>query len=239
MNLSSSEAWELILHIKDESSAKADCEVIVLPQLPILALAKEWLSESHIQLGAQNVSDQTSGAFTGETSAILLRELGIRYCLTGHSERRELFGESDEIVAAKTQVLLANGMTPICCIGETLEEREAGSHIAKLQRQIQAIYDKVDQEKWKDLIFAYEPIWAIGTGKTASPEQANEIHEMIRTKVSEIAGDVLGNSLPILYGGSVKPGNAKDLLSQPHIDGSLVGGASLKAEDFLQIINSI
>jgi len=228
----------LLTELEEKLSIQPDLEVAVMPQSPLLTTALSYLGGSGIHLGAQNCSDSISGAFTGEVSPVLLKSLGCTYCLVGHSERRELFSESDQFVANKAKVLLSLGITPIVCVGETLEEREKSSHLDKISVQVKAIYSVIPKEYWKNLVFAYEPIWAIGTGKTATPDQANEIHRFIRKVIQESACDILAESISILYGGSVKPDNAEQLLQQADIDGFLVGGASLKSDDFINIIKA-
>lgn len=189
-----------------------------------------------ILIGAQNCHWESKGAFTGEVSAPMLAKLSVSHVIVGHSERREYFGETDEIVNKKVKAVLGNGMTPILCCGETLGERESGGAQEKVERQIRAGLDGVTKEHIASMVIAYEPIWAIGTGKTATSTDAQEICGFIRTVVSSIAGDEAANAVRIQYGGSVKPGNIKELMSQPDIDGALVGGASLEADEFAAII---
>ena len=238
MNLLPEDAWELVSGLKENLKPTNHLKVVVIPQAPLLALVSGWLDGSFIDYGSQNSSTELSGAFTGETSPALLRQLGCRYGLAGHSERRELFGETDQMVADKTKALQAQGLSAIVCVGESLEERESNTHKEKIINQVRAIYKTLDPAAYKDLIFAYEPIWAIGTGKTASAAQANEIHQLIRTEIQAQAGEALAQSTPILYGGSAKPDNAKELLNQSDVDGLLVGGASLKADDFSKIVQA-
>jgi triosephosphate isomerase len=228
----------LVAELKELVEIKENLEVVICPQMALVPLALDWIYDSVIQLGAQNCAEKLSGAFTGETSPELLKVLGCRYCLVGHSERRSLFGETDELVGRKTQALLNMGITPIVCVGESLTQREAGDHFTTIDTQISAVFSQLDQTDWTRLVFAYEPVWAIGTGKTATPGQAVEIHQHIRNKIKEIAGDVVANATSILYGGSANAANAADLLGESEIDGLLVGGASLKAKDFSQIIAS-
>lgn len=238
MNLLPAQAEELILDLKRQVKSKPFLEVVVFPQSPLIPLISDWIIDSVIQLGAQNASDNISGAFTGETSPEMLKTLGCRYCLSGHSERRQLFGETDQMVAQKAQSLLAFGITPIVCVGETLTERESNQHEEIIQKQVVSIFNEIDKECWPRLVFAYEPIWAIGTGKTATPDQADEIHQFIRSRIKETAGEIVANASSILYGGSVKPSNALELLGKKEIDGFLVGGASLKSDDFLKIVST-
>ncbi len=238
MNLLPVPAEELVVGIKEKLINKKNLEVVVIPQSCMIPLVKEWTIDSAIQVGGQNCSDELAGAYTGETSAELLRTLGCGYCLVGHSERREMFEESNDLVGQKAQTLISMNITPIVCIGETLEERESSRHFEKILEQVKTVYDQVDQDAWSRIVIAYEPIWAIGTGKTATKEQANEIHQFIRKEIRQIGGDIIASSTSILYGGSAKPSNAEELLNQSDIDGLLVGGASLSAGDFSHIINA-
>mgnify|MGYP004007128047 FL=1 len=238
MNLLPLQGEELALGLKEGLVNNPNLEVVIIPQTALIPLAQDWVMDCGMQLGAQNCSNNLSGAYTGENSPELLRAFGCTYCLVGHSERREIFNESNEFIGQKAQTLISMNITPIVCVGESLEERESNKHIDKILGQIQAVFDQVDQEGWSKMVFAYEPIWAIGTGKTASKEQANEIHQFIRQHIIKIAGESAGKSASILYGGSAKPGNAKELLNQSDIDGLLVGGASLKVEDFSKIIEA-
>lgn len=236
MNLLPLEAEALVAELKERIVNKENLEVVICPQMALVPLAMDWIVDSPLQLGAQNCAEQTAGAFTGETSPELLKFLGCRYCIVGHSERRAMFAESDEIVGRKAAALLGMGLTPIACVGETLDQREAGTHFDIIAAQVAAIFEGVSPERWPGLVFAYEPVWAIGTGKTATPEQANEVHRWIRDRIGKTAGEVVANATSILYGGSANAGNAANLLEQGEIDGLLVGGASLKAGDFAQII---
>ncbi len=238
MNLLPVDGEELVAELKERIAIKENLEVVICPQMALVPLALDWIYDSPIQLGAQNCAEKLAGAFTGETSPELLKVLGCRYCLVGHSERRALFGETDENVGLKTRAVLSMGMTPIVCVGETLDQREAGTHFETIDTQVTAVFKLIDRETWTGLVFAYEPVWAIGTGKTATPSQANEIHQFIRGRIKELAGEVVANATSILYGGSANAGNAADLLGESDIDGLLVGGASLKASDFSQIIAS-
>lgn len=209
------------------------CQVAVAVPAPYLAQVQQLVAGSAIALGAQDVSQHAQGAFTGEVSAGMLGDFGVRYVLVGHSERRQYHGETDAVVAAKAQAALAAGMTPIVCVGETLQEREAGATDAVVQRQLAVVIAAVGADVAR-LVVAYEPVWAIGTGKTASPEQAQAVHAALRTQLR--AANAQGASVPLLYGGSMNAANAQQLLAQPDIDGGLIGGAALKPADFLQII---
>lgn len=210
------------------------CEVVVCPPYPYLAQANAILAGSAVGLGAQSVSEHPSGAFTGEISAAMLVDLGCRYVLVGHSERRALYGETDAIVAVKFEAALKAGLVPVLCVGETLAERAAGNTGVVVARQLSAILDRVGVLALTEAVLAYEPVWAIGTGVTASPAQAQAVHAAIRSQVSALDA-VVADGLRILYGGSVKPQNAKELFGQADIDGGLIGGAALVADDFLKI----
>lgn len=201
---------------------------------PYLAQARSVLEGSNVAWGAQDVSEHDSGAWTGEVSGAMLADFGCRYVIVGHSERRSFFGDSDAVTAAKFLAARRAGLTPILCVGETLEEREAGITGDIVTRQIDAVLSASGMAAFADAVVAYEPVWAIGTGRTASPAQAQEVHAMIRTRFSDESA-VIGSQLRILYGGSVKAGNAAEILAQPDIDGGLIGGASLVAADFLAI----
>lgn len=209
------------------------CKVAVAVPAPYLAQVQSLLAGSAIALGAQDVSPHASGAFTGEVSGSMLGDFGVRYALVGHSERRQYHGETDAVVASKAQAALAAHITPIVCIGETLAEREAGQTAAVVQRQLAAVLQAVGADVER-LVVAYEPVWAIGTGKTATPEQAQAVHAALRAQLAQATGAAA--QIPLLYGGSMNAANAAQLLAQPDIDGGLIGGAALKAADFLQII---
>lgn len=210
------------------------CEVAVCPPYPYLGQVQAILSGSALALGAQSVSEHQSGAFTGEVAASMLLEFGCRYVLVGHSERRALYGEADAVVSAKFEAVQRAGLIPVLCVGETLAERESGMTAAVVARQLSAVLDCFGVAAMASAVVAYEPVWAIGTGVTASPAQAQEVHAAIRAKVAELDLGV-ANGLRILYGGSVKPQNAMELFGQADIDGGLIGGAALVADDFLAI----
>lgn len=211
----------------------ARCSMALCVPAPYLAQVQLLIAGSHIALGAQDVSEHASGAFTGEVSVEMLREFGTRYCLVGHSERRQYHGESDAVVAAKAQRALAAGITPIVCVGETLAQREAGETELVVKRQLAAVIH-TNGHCISEIAVAYEPVWAIGTGKTASPEQAQAVHAVLRAQLH--AATPHADRISILYGGSMNAANAAELLAQADIDGGLVGGASLKPNDFLSII---
>ncbi len=214
-------------------AADAQCLVAVCVPAPYLAQVQLLVAGTRIELGAQDVSQHESGAFTGDVSANMLREFAIRYCLVGHSERRQYHSETDAEVAAKAQRALAAGITPIVCVGETLAEREAGRTEEVVKRQLAAVIH-TNGHCISEIVVAYEPVWAIGTGKTASPQEAQQVHAVLRAQLQ--AATAHADRVHILYGGSMNAANAALLLSQPDIDGGLVGGASLKAADFLSII---
>lgn len=210
------------------------CDLALFVPFPYLPQIAASLSGASVGLGAQTVSEYTAGAFTGEVSASMLVDVGCSQVLVGHSERRSLYGESDAQVAAKFEAAANAGLRPLLCVGETLAEREAGETLAVVGRQLKAVIDRCGVVAFKEAVVAYEPVWAIGTGVTASPVQAQEVHAAIRGLVASIDAGV-AHALRLLYGGSVKPQNAAELFAQPDIDGGLIGGASLVAEDFLAI----
>jgi triosephosphate isomerase len=208
--------------------------LLVCPPYPYLASVAAQIAGSKVSLGAQNVSEHDSGAFTGETAPSMLKDVGCTYVIVGHSERRAIYGETSEQVAAKFQAAQAAGLTPILCVGETLAEREAGTTEQVIDEQLDAVLNVTGVEVFATAVIAYEPVWAIGTGMTATPEQAQDVHRHIRAKLAEHDSD-LAEKVQILYGGSMKGDNAPGLLGMPDIDGGLIGGASLKANDFLAI----
>lgn len=210
-----------------------DCDVAFCPPFPYLPIVADLLQEAgrpSVSLGAQNVSEREAGAFTGEVSAAMLKDFGVRYVIVGHSERRSLFGETSELVAQKYVAAKEAGLVPILCVGETLEEREASRALEVIGSQLDAVAELAGDDCWKGAVVAYEPVWAIGTGKTATPEQAQAVHEFIRGRLG-----AAGEEVQIVYGGSVKSANAASLFAQPDIDGALVGGASLDAAEFAGI----
>ena len=237
MNNDLKESEKLIVELKNLlQNEKPNCDVIVCPPYTSLSEASKLLKGSQIKLGAQNMHFEDSGAFTGEISASMLKSVGCEYVILGHSERRTIFGESNEMINKKIKKALSARLKPIFCVGELLEEREDGTTNDVVKRQILKGLDGISAEDMKNMIVAYEPVWAIGTGKTASPAQAQEVHEFIRDLIEIDYSLEVANDLVIQYGGSVKPDNAKELLSQKDIDGALVGGACLKADSFLGII---
>jgi triosephosphate isomerase len=216
--------------------ALATRDVVVAPPFTAIAAVAEALRGSGIGLAAQNVHFEKEGAFTGEVSAPMLKDAGCTHVIVGHSERRQYFGETDEGVAKKAAAALAHGLTPIVCVGEMLAEREAGRTMDVVGRQVDGALKGLSSEAMAGVLVAYEPVWAIGTGKVATPEQAEEVHAFIRGRVAASHGAATAQGLRILYGGSVKPDNIASLMAQPDVDGALVGGASLTAESFLKIV---
>lgn len=212
-------------------------KVALCPPAPYLLKLADSCENTPLQVGAQNIHPKASGAFTGEISPAILKDLGITLCIIGHSERRQMFGDTNSFVAEKLASLLAEGITPILCVGETLEEREANRQEAVVGEQVKAALEGVTPEQGKQLSLAYEPVWAIGTGRTATPEQANSMHQAIRGMLQTKFGEEIASGIPLLYGGSVNPENAEQLMGQTEINGVLVGGASLKPEQFRSIIN--
>ncbi|MDR3299310.1 MAG: triose-phosphate isomerase [Candidatus Accumulibacter sp.] len=208
--------------------------VAVCVPFPYLAQAQTVLNGTPVAWGAQNLSEQAQGAFTGEVSAAMLQDFACRYVLVGHSERRSIFGESDKLVAEKFAAALASGLRPLLCVGETLEQRDAGQTLNVVTAQLDAVLNRVGVAAFSGAVVAYEPVWAIGTGRTATSAQAQEVHAAIRARIAQ-ADTKVADGLQILYGGSVKPGNAAELFAMPDIDGGLIGGAALVAADFLSI----
>lgn len=213
-------------------------DVVVCPPSPYLQLSQSLLRNSPVALGAQNAHDQPDGAFTGEVAVSMLTDFGVQFVIAGHSERRQLFGETDLVVARKFAAIQEQGITPVLCLGETLEQREEGSAEAVVAAQLDAVLEHSGIEAMADAVIAYEPVWAIGTGKTASPAQAQQMHRFIREQLAKRDAEV-AEQTRILYGGSVNADNARELFAQVDIDGGLVGGASLKADEFITICKSV
>jgi triosephosphate isomerase len=231
------EARRLAAGLRQRLAAKrADREIVVAPPFTALGAVAGELSGTPIEIGAQNVHWEARGAFTGEISAAMLLELGCRWVIVGHSERRQLFGETDANVNRRARAAIAAGLAPIVCVGETLAERDANRTLEVVQRQIRDALLDLGAADIPSLCIAYEPVWAIGTGRTATPEQAEEVHAEIRRVVAELVDDESSDRLRILYGGSVKPDNIDSLMKEPDIDGALVGGASLEVESFARIV---
>lgn len=232
------EAVETALALKPLVANANHCEVVIAPVFVHLKTLADRLEGSNVKVAAQDCAMETKdSANTGEVSAEMLKDVGASHIIIGHSERRQFYGETDESVNRKTKACLESGLTAIVCVGETLAERESEKLFEVVERQVRNGLDGLTSADMERIIIAYEPVWAIGTGKTATPEQAQEMHGFIRAKLAEFHGEQSANATRILYGGSVKPDNVKDLMSQADIDGALVGGASLQAESFAQIVN--
>ncbi len=241
MNKSFAEADDLVNELMEKMEAvelPREELVIVCPPFPYLEMVSDYSNDSYFLVGAQNVADHESGAYTGEVSAEMLASCEIDYCIVGHSERRAYYGETDEIVANKVDLLLKNELKPIVCVGEVLAEREANRQFDVVKTQVENGLFHLSAEQMKEVVIAYEPVWAIGTGKTATPEQAQEMHAHIRSLLAAKYGKEVADEISILYGGSCKSSNAKELFACPDIDGGLIGGASLKADDFMGIVTA-
>jgi triosephosphate isomerase len=239
MNLTHVEAESYVEAFLNEVGEINDVEIVIIPSFTsIPTLVQATGKAPFIRLGAQNMHWERSGAFTGEISATMLRALFVKYVIIGHSERRSLFGETDEIVQRKVHTALGAGLRPIMCVGETLVERESGSVQKVLRRQVEEGLKGVSSDHGSEIVLAYEPVWAIGTGLTATPAQVGEVHAFLRSLLVEIFDQTIADRIRIQYGGSVKPENTEDLMRQPNIDGALVGGASLDAHSFARIIRA-
>jgi triosephosphate isomerase (TIM) len=237
MNKTSVEARDLASKLIPLVSGARDREIVLGPPFTSLQTVAAAIKNTNISLSAQNLHWEDKGAFTGEISAEMLLDLGCKYVIIGHSERRQYFGETDETVNKKVKQALRKGLLPIFCVGETLTEREAGKLTEVISRQVTGGLRDITAEDMKKVVIAYEPVWAIGTGKTASPDQANEVHALIREKVKSLYTVEVAEGLRIQYGGSVTPENVSSLMAKPDIDGALVGGASLKPESFAALVN--
>jgi triosephosphate isomerase len=237
LNCLRSESIDLARVIVDGCKDAKNREVMIAPVYTALSDVAAITSGSAVGLGAQNLYWESDGAFTGEISGAMLRDAGCTHVIIGHSERRQLFGETDYTVAKKVAAAVANDLVPVVCVGETLDQREAGTTMDVIRHQIAGGLVELPEEAFGKLVVAYEPVWAIGTGKTATPEQAEEIHAHIRDLLKDVLTPDKAEGTRILYGGSVKPGNVDELMSCPNVDGALVGGASLKADDFLRIVH--
>ncbi len=227
----------LIAAVNSHAKGASSADVIICPPFPYLAESQDFMDADNVFLGAQNVSQQAQGAYTGEVSAEMLAEVGCRYIIVGHSERRQYYGETSEVVAAKFMQVQEAALVPILCVGESLEQRESGEMEQTIKHQVDAVVSAAGIDNIRKAVIAYEPIWAIGTGETASPEQAQEVHALIRNQIAQQSAQV-ADDLRILYGGSVKADNASELFSQSDIDGGLIGGASLVAEQFNAIVSA-
>jgi triosephosphate isomerase (TIM) len=241
MNNGKAETKQLIrdLNKTTKDLALDNTRVIISPSFVNLSSAVKKTKKSKIEVAAQNMHQENSGAFTGEISADMLKSVGVNTVILGHSERRAYFGENGELLAKKIDTALQNNMEVIFCIGEQLEQRKTDNYLLEVGSQIRKSLFHLKESDWKNIILAYEPVWAIGTGETASPEQAQEMHSFIRNAVEKKYNKEISDNVSILYGGSVKPSNAEEIFSQPDVDGGLIGGASLKAEDFTAIIKAI
>jgi triosephosphate isomerase len=226
----------LAVALKRELYKIENVDIVICPAYTLLAYLADDLEESNILLGAQDIYWQEEGAFTGEVSPLMLLDAGCRYVIVGHSERRQFFGDTNETVNKKIKACLKTGLTPIICVGENLQEREAGNTFKVIQNHIQGSLADISAEDIIKTVIAYEPVWAIGTGKTATGDQAQEVHKYIRDLLRKMYGEEVAGSLRIQYGGSVKPENIKELMGKPDVDGALVGGASLKADSFSAIV---
>lgn len=242
MNKNLSEAKALVKGLKKElKKVKLDksTRVIIAPSFVNLRSAVNRTKKSAIEVAAQNVSHEKSGAFTGEVSVDMLNDVGVNTIIVGHSERRTYYGETDELLAKKIDAVLGKGMEAIFCFGEQLEDRKNNNHFKVVESQIKNALFHLEGTSFSNVVLAYEPVWAIGTGETASPDQAQEMHKFIRSLLKDEYGDAVADAMSILYGGSVKPANAEEIFSKPDVDGGLIGGASLKANDFVEIIKAI
>jgi triosephosphate isomerase len=232
------EALELVTELKRLVAMVRKSDIAVIPPALFVEPVARRLADSNIGVGVQNIYDAGFGAFTGELSAEMLKDVGASYCLAGHSERRQFFGDTDEVVNRKVKAIFAQGIIPIFCIGETLAEREADQTFTVLRRQMEKGMADIDAEQARRIVLAYEPVWAIGTGRTASAEQVEEVHTWLRGWLTDNYGKEVAERIRIQYGGSVKPENAAELLHTPNVDGALVGGASLKPDSFAQIVKA-
>ncbi len=235
MNTESESGASLASAIAQRAVEANGAELLVCPPSVYMTTVRDAIGNAQVGLGAQNMYHEASGAFTGEISGAMLKDIGASYVILGHSERRHILGETDEDVNKKTVAALAAGLTPIVCVGELLEEREAGNTSEVIRRQFEGSLAGISADAIKSVVIAYEPVWAIGTGKVATPEQAEQVHADLRKQLADGYNQDAADTVRILYGGSVKPDNAAELLGQPNIDGALIGGASLKADDFLAI----
>lgn len=239
MHKNAEETEDLLNDLINQLPDDKEVEIVVAPTFVNLASAVQHVQFTNIQVAAQNMHQAASGAYTGEISADMLKSVGVETVILGHSERRAYFHESDELINAKVKAALAHEMRVIFCFGEELKDRKAEQHFAVVESQLKAGLFNLEAAAWKQIVLAYEPVWAIGTGETASPEQAQEMHAFIRSTVAAAYGDQVANQVSILYGGSVKPDNAQEIFSKPDVDGGLIGGAALKSADFAAIVSAI
>lgn len=237
MNCGPYDAAELLEGLKEKKAEVSEnVDVLVCPPFVSIGMAVNYLHDTDIQVGAQNLHFEENGAYTGEVSGSMIAESGCNYVIIGHSERRQYFGETDTTVNKRSHKALEHKLAPIICVGESLDQRKSDEHYELIKNQVTAALFDISEDDVLDVVIAYEPIWAIGTGETASPEQAQEMHEYIRTVIAGLYSEETADRVNILYGGSMKPANAKELLSQPDVDGGLIGGASLDAGSFSEII---
>ncbi|MFC1709830.1 triose-phosphate isomerase [Candidatus Omnitrophota bacterium] len=236
MNKTISEAIELTNGLKRNLYNITDVGIVLCPTFTCLDQISELVSETNIDLGAQNMHWEEKGAFTGEISPIMLKDLGCKYVILGHSERRQYFSETNEVVNTKVRAALKNGLTPIVCVGEKLEERKANKTFQLIRDHVENSLKGLSKEEFQKIVIAYEPVWAIGTGLTATPQQAQEVHSFIRKLLTEMSDNNTADNITIQYGGSVKPDNIEELIKEKDIDGALVGGASLKIDSFTEIV---
>ncbi|MFL9829521.1 triose-phosphate isomerase [Flavobacterium sp. ST-87] len=239
MHKNAAQTSELLSELIAKVPANTTAQVIVAPTFVNLAAAVNQLKGTNISVSAQNVHQTESGAFTGEISADMLTGVGVNTVILGHSERRAIFHETDALIADKVTTALKHDMTVIFCFGEELKDRQSDNHFNIVENQLKDGLFQIDAKSWEKVVLAYEPVWAIGTGETASPEQAQEMHEFIRETVLKAYGKEIAENVTILYGGSVKPENAKEIFGKPDVDGGLIGGAALKADDFVAIVTAI
>jgi triosephosphate isomerase len=239
MHKNAEETEDLLNDLIDKLPTDKEVRLIVAPTFVNLASAVEHLQFTNIDVAAQNMHQAESGAYTGEISADMLKSIGVNTVILGHSERRAYFHESDALIAFKVDTAIKHEMTAIFCFGEELKDRQSGNHFNIVENQLRDGLFHIEAKSWENIILAYEPVWAIGTGETASPEQAQEMHEFIRETVRKAFGSAIAEDVSILYGGSVKPDNAKEIFSKPDVDGGLIGGAALKAVDFAAIVAGI
>ncbi|MBA7484556.1 Triosephosphate isomerase [subsurface metagenome] len=236
MNKLTSEAVELAREVKNKTGTIADREIVLCPPFTVLSAVKEVIKGSSIKLGAQNMYWEVRGAYTGEVSPTMLKDIGCNYVILGHSERRQYFGETNETVNKKAKIAFSIGLIPIVCVGETLQQREKGETLTVIEEQVKTGLSGLTKEESKGLVVAYEPVWAIGTGKTATPEEAEEVQRFIRKLLGQMFGKENAQAIRILYGGSINPDNISVLMSCEDIDGGLIGGASLNVESFLKVV---
>ncbi len=239
MHKNAEETEDLLNDLIDQLPNDIEAQIIVAPTFVNLASAVDHLEFTNIAVAAQNMHQNENGAYTGEISADMLKSIGVNFVIIGHSERRAYFHESDALLAQKVTTALKHDMISLFCFGEELKDRQSNQHFNVVENQLRDGLFHIEDKDWEQIVLAYEPVWAIGTGETASPEQAQEMHEFIRETVRKRYGSTIAENVSILYGGSVKPENAKEIFSKPDVDGGLIGGAALKATDFAAIVNSI